>query len=90
MCVFKDNEYKLIIPKDQRNQLIKTVHETFVHIGINKALYVLKKDYYWPNIEFDVRSFINLCHYCNKRKVHHVKKVKSKFRCKLRLHENIT
>ena len=71
---YKNDEYKLIIPKDHRNQLIKLVHETFAHIGINKTLCILKEDYYWPHMEFDVRLFVNSCKYCNERKVYHVKK----------------
>jgi hypothetical protein len=66
----RSNEYKLIIPKDQRTQLIKLVHETFAHVGTRKTLCALKDDHYWPNMDFDVRLWVNACHYCNERKVH--------------------
>jgi hypothetical protein len=62
-------DYKLIIPKIQRTQLIKMVHETFAHIGTNKTLQMIKEDYYWPNMDFDVRLFISSCRYCSERKV---------------------
>ena len=67
-------DYKVIIPKDHRNDLIKLVHETFAHVGINKTLRALKDDYYWPNMDFDVRLSINSCRCCNQRKVHRMGK----------------
>lgn len=63
------NDYKVIIPKNKRTNLIKLVHETFAHIGTNKTLLALKEDYYWPNMDFDVRLFVSACRYCNQRKV---------------------
>ncbi len=62
-------DYKVIIPKGHRTDLIKIVHETFAHIGTNKTLRALKDDYYWPNMDFDVRLYINSCRCCNQRKV---------------------
>ena len=68
------DDYKAIIPKNHRTDLIKLVHETFAHIGTNKTLRAVKDDYYWPNMDFDVRLFINSCRYCNQRKVHRIGK----------------
>ena len=65
---FCDNNYRLIIPKDQRSKLTKMVHETLAHIGVNKTLNVLKEDYYWPRMEFDTRLWISSCKFCSERK----------------------
>ena len=33
------DNYRIIIPKDQRNELIKLVHETLTHIGANNVIH---------------------------------------------------
>ena len=75
------DNYRIIIPKDQRNELIKLVHETLTHIGANKMLSILREDYYWPNMDFDVRIFVKSCHSCSQRKVQRGGKKNERYAC---------
>ena len=58
-----ESQYRLLVPKDDRKELIKMTHENFTHIGARKTLnlHVLTEKYYWVNIDLDVRLCIGKC-----------------------------
>ena len=70
----EESRYRLLVPKDERQSLIKTVHESFAHIGVRKTLGLLMEKYYWVNMHFDVRLYIGACKSCAERKSAPVKK----------------
>lgn len=39
------------------------------HEGFGKTLYRLKQDFYWPQMEVDIKKFIRECHVCQEKKV---------------------
>lgn len=54
-----------IIDKDEQQLKIKYYHETkTTHRGIKENIISLKKHFYWPNLENDVKTYINLCEIC--------------------------
>lgn len=69
-----DSQYRLLVPKNKRRELIKIIHESFAHIGVKKALSFLSEKYYWMNMDLDVRLFIGACKSCAERKNSPVKK----------------
>lgn len=63
-----ESQYKLLVPKDDRRELVKMTHENFAHIGAKKTYNLLNNKYYWMNMDFDVRLFIGTCRSCAERK----------------------
>lgn len=62
------NCYRLLVPHEDRQELIKSVHQNLAHIGISKTYGMLKESYYWKNMELDVRLVIAECKHCGRRK----------------------
>ena len=70
----KERKYRLLIPTEARNDIIKLAHETLAHIGVKKMCNLLKQNYYWLNMDLDIKLFIASCKYCTERKTSPVKK----------------
>ena len=64
----------MLIPREAKTRLIKTAHETFAHIGIRKTLALMRNQYYWVNMETDIKTVIGMCRSCLKRKSEPIKK----------------
>lgn len=75
---FKNNSFNLYISNtfleditDVEEQQLKVqyYHETKTsHRGIQENIISLKKNFYWPNLENDVKTYVNLCEICQKTK----------------------
>lgn len=67
----KDNDWKLVIPKPLRNDILKYCHDDFKsgHFGVRKTLYRIKQYYYWPDMLNEVKQYIGNCETCAKVKV---------------------
>jgi hypothetical protein len=61
-------KYSLIVPKQERKRLIHDVHKGSGHIGISKTAALIRKSYYWPEMDDDIRLTINSCSACLMRK----------------------
>lgn len=54
---------------EEQRQKLKYYHETKTsHRGIQENIVALKKRFYWPNLESDVKMYVNLCEICQKSK----------------------
>jgi len=53
---------KFVIPTGLVKKVIRSCHEH--HLGINKTLYLIKKEFWWPDLQGDVMQFINFCEPC--------------------------
>ena len=57
--------YRLLVPQNCRNDIIKTIHETFAHVGLTKTLSILKDQFYWKNMmDLEVRLRLASCKHC--------------------------
>lgn len=75
---FKNDSFKLFISNtiledvediEEQKQKLKYYHETKTsHRGIQENILALKKRFYWPNLENDVKMYVNLCEICQKSK----------------------
>ena len=75
---FTNNSFKLYISNtlleditdlEEQKLKIKYYHETKTsHRGIQENIISLKKNFYWPNLENDVKTYVNLCEICQKTK----------------------
>ena len=62
----KTEEFKLYVPYDYRYQLIQQNHNSPMagHPGINKTIERIARQYYWPSLVNDVRSYVRECKDC--------------------------
>lgn len=63
----KEFDWKVVVPKLQRNQIIFDHHEppTSGHLGVFKTHRKLSLRYFWPGMYRDVVSFIKNCNVCS-------------------------
>lgn len=69
---------RIYIPRDRglRERIIRLNHDTpsAGHPGRNKTHELITRDYWWPNIQRDVRKYVEGCEACQRTKIHHGKK----------------
>ena len=63
-----DNEQVLVVPKKCRLVVLKLAHESPVagHFGHRKTELKIKRDFYWPGMTQDIRSFCRSCDKCQR------------------------
>ena len=66
--VSDETRYRLILPTNYKDEVIKTIHESLAHAGISKTLSVIKENFYWMSMDLDVKLSIASCKHCAKRK----------------------
>ncbi|KAK3104661.1 hypothetical protein FSP39_007335 [Pinctada imbricata] len=69
---FESNEsvYQALVPLSERRTILQYCHDerTAGHLGIKKTLDKIRKGYYWPKLQADVRQYVTGCEFCTKRK----------------------
>ncbi|KAK9688528.1 RNase H-like domain found in reverse transcriptase [Popillia japonica] len=65
-----DSEWKQVVPKDKRQDLIQQHHDnpTSGHLGAYKTIHRLSDKYYWPGMKSDVYRYIRKCKVCMRAK----------------------
>ena len=60
----------LIVPREMRAELLRLAHDvpSSGHMGINRCLERLQRQYYWPGMGAEVQLWIAECEKCNQRK----------------------
>lgn len=69
--VYDDQEYwKKVVSKPDRKKIIASYHDDVKsgHLGVNKTVGKILKDFYWPKMKADVSSYIRTCLVCNRYK----------------------
>ena len=59
---------KIFVPPSLRQELIRTAHEKFGHLGIQKLLDLLSPYYTWSTINQEIRNYVIGCEICLKNK----------------------
>lgn len=60
-------KHKLVIPEDRRFGLIKQAHDDLGHKGIFTVRTRLLERFWWPDLDRDVKWYIQSCHECQIR-----------------------
>ena len=69
------DEKLLKIPfQKEREKLINNIHDQLGHLGQNKCYSRIKLNYYWFNMEQEVKDIIRSCQQCQRYKPDHTKK----------------
>ena len=61
---------RLVIPKPQRQSLIKLAHNKSGHFSLTKTKSILNDKFTWPGVSTDVRDYILSCDTCKKFNKH--------------------
>ena len=62
--------HKLVIPNNRRLDLIRQAHDELGHKGIFTVRNRLLERFWWPNLDQDVKWYIQTCHECQLRLLH--------------------
>lgn len=68
--VDKKQRRRLIVPKDNREAVIRAHHDTPFggHQGVERTTSTIAERYYWKNMDIDIEDYIRTCEKCNKKK----------------------
>ena len=55
---------EFVVPKQCRAQVLRACHEDVGHAGIWKCTRLLRKRFYWANINQDMEQHIKRCERC--------------------------
>ncbi len=63
---------KIVVPKEKVTDVLKMNHDHMLagHLGIAKSLARIKRQYLWPGLGNDVKSYVSNCITCAKRKAY--------------------
>ena len=58
--------YQIVVPLEYRSDILKQAHESLFsgHLGVNKTLRKIARNFYWPKLRKDVRRHCKTCHPC--------------------------
>ena len=67
----REEAWKLVVPVNYREQVMWDVHDeaSSGHFGREKTYDRLERDFYWPGMYFDIKSYCQECETCQKNKV---------------------
>lgn len=62
---------RLWVPSEIQQDVMKSEHDTLVagHMGVDKTLELITRNFWWPDIETSVRQFVSGCRECQQNKV---------------------
>lgn len=65
------NEWKILVPKYLRNNIISSCHDPPVagHFGLFKTLGRIQENYYWPRMKQEVLRYVKACKTCSSQKL---------------------
>lgn len=61
-------EWKLCLPEDVREEVLKQEHDQSLHPGFEKTIHKLKIRYYWPKMAMQTKKHVQSCSVCKQCK----------------------
>lgn len=61
-------EWKLCLPEDMRQDVLKQEHDQALHPGYEKTIHRLKVRYFWPRMAIQAKKYIQSCSVCRQCK----------------------
>ncbi|GBM24333.1 hypothetical protein AVEN_202320-1 [Araneus ventricosus] len=63
-------QWSLVVPKQLRRDVLKSLHDapTSNHLGFAKMYDGIRRKYYWPGLNGNVRRYVSHCRECQRRK----------------------
>ena len=71
LIVLRDDKarHRILVPACQRVALVKTEHETMIHVKGNRVHHELSRLYYWPQMKTQILDICSACSTCQKSQV---------------------
>lgn len=60
--------YQLVLPEQLQSDVLKSLHDDFGHMGIDRTLDLVRRRFYWPRMAVDVEHKVKTCGRCVRRK----------------------
>jgi len=68
-CDGSDSPPRLCVPRGQLTwDLLRQAHDNSAHIGSDKTIARVSREFYWPKIQRDIKRFISACPVCQRAK----------------------
>ena len=61
-------QWKLFVPQSVVPDILRKYHDEHSHFGIEKTLFKIKLEYYWPTMYNDVKTYLRNCDVCQRCK----------------------
>lgn len=64
------SDWRVVVPTNRRNDVMADCHSSALsaHGGYHKTIDRVRRNYFWPNMDGDVRSFVRSCEVCKSAK----------------------
>jgi transposase InsO family protein len=59
---------QIVLPRNQREEVLRVIHDDMGHIGRDRTLDVVRKRFFWPGMTKDVQEKVATCSRCLRRK----------------------
>ena len=66
--IIDEGNKRVILPETLRLTVFNLIHDR-LHLGIDKTIEAISKDYYWPTLKKDVTDWVQSCVVCQATKV---------------------
>ena len=63
-----EQSHQLVLPTSEREQALSGLHDDVGHLGRERTLQLVRARYYWPRMAEDVRTKVQTCPACIRRK----------------------
>ncbi|CAD6188375.1 unnamed protein product [Caenorhabditis auriculariae] len=72
-----NDQPKIVVKKGEVRKVLERVHELIGHLGQKRTQIVVLRKLHWRSVRQDVRNFINMCDFCNQKKLEGRKIIKA-------------
>ncbi len=56
----------IVVPKSRRSDLIHLAHDKTGHLGYKKVIRIIKQNFVWPLMNWDIKTYCESCEICLK------------------------
>lgn len=60
--------HQLVLPEQLQSNVMKSLHDDFGHMGIDRTLDLVRRRFYWPKMAADIERKVKTCGRCVRRK----------------------
>lgn len=66
----KSERLQIVVPRSKRKEILQEYHNNYSggHLGINKTIDKIRRQFYWCDLSSDVKDWIQSCEVCQKVK----------------------
>ena len=62
--VSKQKKFQYVLPESLKDRALAGLHDLAGHQGQDRTMSLTRQRFYWPNMENDIRGYVQCCHRC--------------------------